>query len=168
MLFEDNDISIIDASVDYSALKQFASKRGLPYYDEDISSKWNAYAQWFGSMNGLTWSEQLSFGYIVSSLFGGVGQSCSTEMYYREEQITHKIVEEFNRLKDLNQSDEEIMKELFNFTFRLYSEDIEDYTFKTEKMNMKLSLSMMEHFLEIDGETKTDKFRNLVKNYKKE
>lgn len=166
MLFDDNSIEILDASVDYSALKRFADKRGVPYFDDDISSKWNVYAQFYGSQHNLSWSEQLSFGYIVSSLFGGMGQSCSTDVYYKEEQITDIVVQEFNRLKDLNHPDEEIMKELFNFTYQLYSEDVEKYTFKTEKLNMKISLSMMEHFLEIDGENKTEKFRNLIKNNK--
>ena len=161
-----NRIEIIDSSVNYDELESFAVKRGIPYFNEDISSKWNAYAQLYASQHNLSFSEQLSFGYIVSDVFGGMGQSCSTGSYFKEEEILDQVVKEFNRLGETNQSDEVIMKELFEFIFQLYSKDIEKYTFKTEKLNFKLSLPMMEHFLEVDGETRTDKFRLLITHYR--
>ena len=165
MFFEDNKLENINKNIDYEELKKFAVERGMPYYEEDIASQWNAYAQKYGYDHGLTQSEQLSFGYMCSSIFGVMGYSCSTEMYYKEEEIFDQSLEALNRLRESGLSEAEVMKELFDYLFLLYHERIEDYSFKTEKLNLKVSLSMMERMEKVPGETKSEKFRNLMHSY---
>lgn len=165
MFFENNRIENIDENVDYDELKKFAIDRGMPYYEEDVASQWNAYAQHYGSKHGLTYSEQLSFGYMCSSLFGGMGYSCSTEMYYKEEEIFDDAINSLSKLQGSGISEEEVMKKLFSHIFKIYSEKIEEYSFKTEKLNMKISLSMMEHLDHVPGKTKSEKFRTLMREY---
>ena len=165
MFFEDNKIENIDGTVDYEELEKFAKERGMPYYNEDKASQWNAYAQKYGYDHGLTHSEQLSFGYMISSIFGGMGYSCSTEMYYKEEEIFSESIEALNRLMESDLNESEVMKELFDYIFTLYHEKIEDYCFKTEKLNLKISLSMMERMEKVPGETKSEKFRYLMYSY---
>lgn len=165
MFFEGNKIENINGTVDYEELEKFAKERGMPYYTEDVASQWNAYAQKYGDDHGLTQSEQLSFGYMISSIFGGIGYSCSTEMYYKEEEIFDEALEALNRLRESGLSEAEVMKELFDYLFLIYHEKIEDYAFKTEKLNLKVSLSMMERMEKVPGETKSEKFRNLMHSY---
>ena len=94
-----------------------------------------------------------------------MGYSCSTEMYYKEEEIFDEALEALNRLRESGLSEAEVMKELFDYLFLLYHEKIEDYSFKTEKLNLKVSLSMMERMEKVPGENRSDKFRNLMHNY---
>ena len=165
MFFEDSKLENLDPHIDYVELENFAVERGMPYYAEDVASHWNAYAQRYGAEHGLTYSEQLSFGYMCSSIFGGMGYSCSTEVYYKEEEIFYVCIDALNRLKEGIEEESEIMRELFDYIFLLYHEKIEDYSFKTEKLNLKVSLSMMERYEKIPGETKSEKFRCLMQEY---
>ena len=165
MFFGDKKLENINKNIDYEELEKFAKERGMPYYTEDVASQWNAYAQKYGDDHGLTQSEQLSFGYMCSSIFGGMGYSCSTEMYYKEEEIFDEALEALNKLRESGLSEAEVMKELFDYIFIIYHEKIEDYAFKTEKLNLKVSLSMMERMEKVPGETKSEKFRNLMYNY---
>lgn len=165
MFFEDKKLENINKNIDYEELKKFAVERGMPYYEEDIASQWNAYAQKYGDEHGLTQSEQLSFSYMISSIFGGMGYSCSTEYYYKEEDIFHTSIDALNELRNTDLQESEIMKELFDYIFLIYHEKIEDYSLKTEKLNIKVSLSMMERLEKVPGDTKSEKFRNLMHNY---
>ena len=165
MFFEDNKIKNIDGTVDYEELEKFAKERGMPYYNEDVASQWNVYAQKYGQEHGLTQSEQLSFGYMISSIFGGMGYSCSTEFYFKEEEIFNVSIDALNELRNTDLQEDEIMKELFDYIFILYHEKIEEYSFKTEKLNLKISLSMMERLEKVPGDTKSEKFRNLMYSY---
>ena len=165
MFFENNRIENINENVDYDKLKKFEIDRGMPYYEEDVASQWNAYAQQYGSKHGLTYSEQLSFGYMCSSLFGGMGYSCSTEMYYKEEEIFDDAIDSLNRLRESGIPEDEVIKKLFEHIFKIYSEKIEEYSFKTEKLNLKISLSMLEHLDDVPGDSKSEKFRTLMREY---
>lgn len=165
MFFENNSIENIDENVDYDELKKFAIDSGMPYYEGDVASQWNAYAQQYGSKHGLTYSEQLSFGYMCSSLFGGMGYSCSTEMYYKEEEIFDDAIDSLNRLRESGIPEDEVIKKLFRHIFKIYSEKIEEYSFKTEKLNLKISLSMLEHLDDVPGDSKSEKFRTVMREY---
>ncbi|AMK16283.1 hypothetical protein [Methanobrevibacter olleyae] len=166
MFFKNKELENIDSSINYEELEEYAKERGIPYYNEDVSSLWNVYAQKYGYEHGLTHSEQLSFGYMCSSIFGGMGYSCSTEVYYKEEEIFDKCMDALSELNHSGLSEKEVMKELFDYIFILYHDKIEDYTFKTEKLNIKTSLSMMEHLENVPGENKSEKFREVMKAYR--
>lgn len=165
MFFENKNIECVDPNVDYEKLELYAEAKTIPYYKEDISSVWNVYAQYYGDKHGLEHSSRLSFGYMISSIFGGMGVSCSTEYFFKEEEIFDECISALNELRETSLQEQEIMKELFNFIFILYNEKIESYCYKTEKLNIKVSLPMMEKFNKLHGNNKSDKFRYLMKKY---
>ena len=167
MFFENNDVSIVDPNITLEELREYAEKRNFPFHDDEVASHWNAYAHKYGAENGLSFSERLSFAYICSSIIGGRPYSCSTEAYYKEERIAFTCIDALNQLRDDETlSEEDVLRALFEFIFLLYLKRIEEFTFKTEKMNFKVSLSMMEHYEEVEGDTRAEKFRNLVQFYR--
>ena len=167
MIFDNNDIHVLDPNIDLEDLREYAEERNFPFYMEEPASHWNAYAHKYGSENGLTFSERLSFAYMCSSIFGGLGYSCSTEAYFKEEKITHDSIDALNQLReDETLSEEQIMRDLFDWIFTLYNTRIDEYTFKTEKIGFRISLPMMEHFEEVDGETRVEKFQNLLLHWR--
>ena len=163
VFFENKDLENIDENVNYDELEQYAKERALPYYRDDTATIWNIYAQKYAEERGMTHSCRLSFGYIVSSIFGGMGVSCSTAYYFKEEEILDECISTLNELRESELSEKEVMKELFNFIFIRYDEKIESYCYKTEKLNLKISLPMMERFNQIEGGSNAEKFRNLMK-----
>ena len=68
MFFENKNIECVDPNVDYEKLELYAEAKTIPYYEEDISSVWNVYAQYYGEKNGLEHSSILSFGYMLLSV----------------------------------------------------------------------------------------------------
>ena len=60
-------------------------------------------------------------------------------------------------------SEDILIKKLFNKVFQLYKEDMEDYSFKTGILTVKMSINMYEKFRLVEGKTKTEKLNNLLK-----
>lgn len=155
---------VIDEKYSLEELIKFSREYGNPIYPEDISTIWNAYAIKIGLTEGLIPVEANSFGFMVSTFLGGMGMSCSTEYYFREEEIEYKIVDELNKIKSETNNEEEQIQKLWAFILNLYLNNIEDYTLKTENLHVKLSISMYQRFMNLEGDSKTDKLRNLLDN----
>lgn len=166
MFFENKNIQTIDKNVDIDELEHYASERALPFHKTDNSTIWNTYAMKYAEEKDMVMSSRCSFSYMISSIFGGMGISCSTEFYFKEEEILDECITALNRLRESSLTEEEIMKELFDFIFILYKDKIEDYTFKTQQVSFKISLPMSEEFVLIEGASKSEKFRNLLKFYR--
>lgn len=154
---------IIDENYDLDELVKFSKEYGNPIYTEDKASIWNAYALKIGLEKGLLPVEANSFGYMCSTFFGGMGYSCGTEMYFREEDIEYVILDKLALIKETNTLEIDQVQKLWDFILDLYLNHIEDYTLKTENLHIKLSVSMYQRFMQLDGETKTDKLRKILK-----
>ena len=134
----------------------------------DDSTLWAGFANMYGQMHGLTVVESGSFSYMVSMFMTGMGVSCGTEMYFRENDIEYHILGILDELRDEVDDEEELAKKLFYEIEELYKWDIEKYSLKTNSLNFRLSLSDYGRFMEVDGETKVDKLRTLLDNYYRE
>ena len=99
------------------------------------------------------------------------GDTLTCELTYdsslisKEEEIFDDAIDSLNRLRESGIPEDEVIKKLFEHIFKIYSEKIEEYSFKTEKLNLKISLSMLEHLDDVPGDSKSEKFRTLMREY---
>lgn len=133
----------------------------------DDSTFWAGFSNMYGLINGLTPIEARSFSYMVSMFMTGIGVNCGTDIYFREDSIEYDILGIFDNLKKNISDEEELAKQLFFKIFDLYENDIEKYSFKTQSLVFRLSQSDYDKFMDVDGESKVDKLRNLLKDYSK-
>ena len=91
----------------------------------------------------------------------GMGVSAGTDAYFNEEAIENKVIDLYNQLpKDV---DEISRKLLFRQVFDLYKNDIEKYELKNRRIEVRVSEREYQKFLDLPGDSKSDKFRNLLK-----
>ena len=131
----------------------------------DNSTLWAGFSNMYGQTNGLSYIEAGSFSYMVSMFLTGMGVSCGTEMYFREEDIEYRILKIFDVLKNEESDEEELAKKLFFAIFDLYKNEIEKYSFKTNHLTFRLSQSDYDKFMLVEGESKVDKLRVLMRKY---
>ena len=137
--------------------------------DSDLSTYWAGFARMWGELNGLSYLEASSFSYMVSKFITGMGVSCGSEMYFREEDIEMRILNMYDEIKGETDDDEELGRKLFMSIYELYLNDSEKYTFKTNALNFRLSQTDFDRFMNVPGVKKSDKLRFLLdKYYKKE
>ena len=92
----------------------------------------------------------------------GMGVSAGTDVYFNEEAIENKVIDLYNQLPET--ADEMSRKKiLFMQVFDLYKNDIEKYELKNRRIEVRVSEREYQKFLDLPGETKSDKFRNLLK-----
>ncbi|MBP5422978.1 MAG: hypothetical protein J6Y78_11110 [Paludibacteraceae bacterium] len=133
--------------------------------DSDLSTYWAGFSNMYAQLKGLSYIEAGSFSYMVSMFMTGMGVSCGTDMYFREEDIELKILRIYDELKENYDDDEILGKELFDKIFQLYKYDIEKYTLKTNSLNFRLSQIDYDRFMNVMGKTKSDKLRSLLDFY---
>ena len=149
-------------------LQQFIEENNILCEIVDNSTRWCAFAHYYGRTHGLNDVSATSFAYMVSIFMTGMGISASTEMYIKEETIEGYLLDYLNELRTAFPDDEEEQaKCLFLKTFKIYSEVIDKYEYKTEKLDMRLGFSIYDKFMKVEGKTKADKLRNLLDSYYK-
>lgn len=163
MFFEGENINIIDKTDE--ELTKFLSDRGLDLKIVDDSSRYCAWGIYDGySHYGLTWNEALSMGYMVSLFFAGMGMSCGTDYLYKEESIEYTLIDKLNELSYID--DEQKRAEMFYEEIcGLYADDLDEYAYHRERINMMVSNDTLERFQEVEGATRNDKLVNLIKYY---
>ena len=154
--------SVVGCELSDEELQQFLNKIGVGFQIIDNSTRWAAFAQYYAHQQGFDMIKATSFSYMVSLFMSGMGISASTEMYFKEEQIEYLILDDYNELKKDLDSEEEQVKSLFDFIFEVYSENISNYEYATERLSFKLTPSEMEKFQSIEGKTNKDKFKKLL------
>lgn len=162
LFFKTPKMEYVNKSIQIEELEKYAEKEGLPFFKEMNASIWNVFAQYIAEKEGFSTIERLSFGYIISSLIGGLGYSCSTEMYIDEESIEYACVDELNHIREKNLDEAEEVKIFFEFVLDLYKNNLDQYCHKTRTVNVRLTERQYDKFLSVEGETKTDKFLNLL------
>ena len=168
MFFVNNKIEIIDPDVDFQDLEKFAREHGIPFEDGE-SSKWEVYARKFGSERGLTEMESESFGRVCSFLFSS-GACELIHVYYNENVIVDVVVERYKRVQELNPNmpEEELLRIMFLFLFKLYKEDIEEYSFLRVPVQAWLTRGMKDYLdTRVPGSCTAEKIRFLVDYHKK-
>lgn len=125
----------------------------------DNPTLWAAFANKYGREHGLSEIESASFSYMVSMFLGGMGVSASTEEYYNEEKIEFEIVDIINNLEG---TEEERAKELFFKILEIYQNNISRYERKVVSLSFRLTQSEYDRFMEIPGDSKSEKMHNLL------
>lgn len=152
---------IIDNKVTDDNLQKFCKEHDIQFFDDD-AGLWFAFANLYGFENGLTEVERLSFGRMVSYFFTEVTISCGTEEFFKEEQIELELLNILKKLSRSGKSELEVAKEFFFAMFDFYNTKSDLYGIKTETLVVRMPLSMLERFMEVDGGSKSEKLRNLL------
>ena len=146
--------TIIGYELSDEELQQFLKENGIGFQIVDNSTRWCAFAQCYAHKHGFDIIKATSFSYIVSLFMTGMGISASTEMYFKEEKLELDLIDYLNTLKSTFPDDEvEQVKCLFLKIFKIYSENISEYEYATERLSFKLTPSEMEKFQNVPGET---------------
>ena len=153
---------IIDDTVSEKELQEFLRENEICLDIVDNSTTWAAFAQYYGRKNGFNPIHTASFAYIVSLFMTGMGISASTEAYIKEETLELNLVDYYNQLQSEDSSETEKVIKMFNHIFKVYSEDISEYEYSTERLSFKLTPSEMKKFQSLEGKNNKEKFKTLL------
>ena len=164
MRFWENEYNykIIDDTVSEKELQEFLRENEICLDIVDNSTAWAAFAQYYGRKNGFNPIHSSSFAYIVSLFMTGMGISASTEAYIKEETLELNLVDYYNQLQSEDSSETEKVIKMFNHIFKVYSEDISEYEYSTERLSFKLTPSEMKKFQSLEGKNNKEKFKTLL------
>lgn len=157
----EHEYNIIE-DISVEELEEFLTENHIYLNLEGVAERWAAFSNYYGRKHGLNPFESASFSSIIGTFMAGMGVSAGTEAYFNEEAIEGKVIGLYNRLPE--DADEISRKKiLFMQVFDLYNNDIEKYELKNRRIEVRVSEREYQKFLDLPGETKSDKFRNLLK-----
>lgn len=155
------EYTIID-NVGLEELEEFLHTNHIYLNLDGCAERWAAFSNYYGRKHGLNELESASFSSIISTFMAGMGVSAGTDAYFNEEAIENKVIDLYNQLPET--ADEISRKRmLFRQVFDLYKNNIEKYELKNRRIEVRVSEREYQKFLDLPGETKSDKFRNLLK-----
>lgn len=154
--------AIVGCKLNDEELQQFLQENDIGLQIVDNPTRWCAFAQYYGKNHGFDMIHSTSFAYIVSLFMTGMGISASTEMYIKEEKLELDLIDKLNEIKSGISDEEEQIKTMFNTIFEVYSTNISDYEYATERLSFKLTPTEMEKFQSIPGENNKEKFKVLL------
>lgn len=157
----EHEYNIIE-DISVEELEEFLTENHIYLNLEGVAERWAAFSNYYGRKHGLNPFESASFSSIISTFMAGMGVSAGTEAYFNEEAIEGKVIDLYNQLPET--ADEISRKRmLFSQVFDLYKNDIAKYELKNRRIEVRVSEREYQKFLDLPGETKSDKFRNLLK-----
>lgn len=154
--------TVVGCELTDEELQQFLKEIGVGFQIIDNSTRWAAFAQYYAHEHDFDIVKATSFSYIVSLFMTGMGISASTEMYFKEEQMEYDLIDYLNKIKSEIPDELGQVKDMFNHIFEVYSENISNYEYATERLSFKLTPSEMEKFQSLEGKTNKDKFKSLL------
>lgn len=156
----EHEYNIIE-DISVEELEEFLTENHIYLNLDGAAERWAAFSNYYGKKHGLNPFESASFSSIISTFMAGMGVSAGTEAYFNEEAIEGKVIGLYNQLhEDANEIN--MKKILFSQVFDLYKNNIEKYELKNRRIEVRVSEREYQKFLELPGETKSDKFRNLL------
>lgn len=158
---KEDEYKIIIEDVSVEELEEFLTENHIYLSLDGAAERWAAFSNYYGRKHGLNELEAASFSSIISNFMAGMGVSASTDAYFNEEAIENKVINLYNQLpRDVDEISRK--KLLFRQVFDLYKNDIEKYELKNRRIEVRVSEREYQKFLDLPGETKSDKFRNLL------
>lgn len=148
-------------NVSVEELQKFLTENYIYLSVGDIGGRWAAFSNYYGRKHGLNILESASFSSIISTFMGGMSISAATDTYFNEEAIENKVIDLYNQLPETDEISRKRI--LFQQVFDLYKNNIEKYELKNRRIEVRVSEREYQKFLDLPGETKSDKFRNLLK-----
>lgn len=163
MFWEKEDEYKIIEDVSVSELEKFLTENHIYLNLDGAAERWAAFSNYYGRKHGLNPFESASFSSIISTFMAGMGVSAGTDAYFNEEAIENKVIDLYNQLPET--ADEISRKRmLFRQVFDLYKNDIAKYELKNRRIEVRVSEREYQKFLDLPGDSKSDKFRNLLKD----
>lgn len=157
----EHEYNIIE-DISVEELEEFLTENHIYLNLEGVAERWAAFSNYYGRKHGLNPFESASFSSIISTFMAGMGVSAGTDAYFNEEAIEGKVIGLYNQLPE--DADEISRKKLlFRQVFDLYKNNLEKYELKNRRIEVRVSEREYQKFLDLPGETKSDKFRNLLK-----
>lgn len=154
-------------NIEVKQLQQFCQENSIYININDNSTEWASFANYYARKHNFNPFKAGSFSYIISMFLSPMGVSCRTEIYYREENIEMMFLKELEELFEKYSDETIIAKTLFYKIFEFYnSEDFEDYCYKKQRVDVKLSVDMYFELDDVAGDNISDKIRTLIKEYK--
>lgn len=148
-------------------LDSFLKTIGVGFEIVDNPTLWCAYAIYYAFKEGLDTITSSSFGSMVSLFLADMCVTAGTDAYFYEEKIEYAVIDYLNA----NNFENEIAqaRSVFNFIFSIYStpEEIRQYQKKVVRLDFRIGWIDNLEFNQVGGDTKTEKFINLLRNYKK-
>lgn len=154
--------TIVGCSLSDEELQQFLIKKDIGLQIIDNSTRWCAFAQYYALQHDFDIVKAASFSYMVSLFMTGMGISASTEMYFKEEQIEYDLIDNLNKIKSEDISEEAQAKKMFWCIFRMYEKEISRYEYATERLSIRLTYSEMQKFQSVPGKNNAEKFKTLL------
>ncbi len=163
MFWEKEDEYKIIEDVSVEELREFLTENHIYLNLNGAAERWAAFSNYYGRKHGLNPFESASFSSIISTFMAGMGVSASTDAYFNEEAIENKVIDLYNQLpEDANEINRK--KILFSQVFDLYKNNIAKYELKNRRIEVRVSEREYQKFLDLPGDSKSDKFRNLLKD----
>lgn len=160
MFWKKEDEYAIIEQVSVRELEKFLTENHIYLNLDGCAERWAAFSNYYGRKHGLNILESASFSSIISTFMAGMGVSASTDAYFNEEAIENKVINLYNQLPEID--DISRKKMLFSQVFDLYKNDIGKYELKNRRIEVRVTERQYQKFLDLPGETKSDKFRNLL------
>lgn len=159
---KEDEYNIIE-NVSVEELEKFLTENHIYLDINGVAERWAAFSNYYGRKHGLNEFEAASFSSIISTFMAGMGVSAGTDAYFNEEAIENKVIDLYNQLPET--ADEISRKRmLFRQVFDLYKKNIEKYELKNRRIEVRVSEREYQKFLDLPGDSKSDKFRNLLKD----
>lgn len=150
-----------------SELQSFLKSIDIGFEIVDNPTLWCAYGIHYAFKEGLDTITSSSFGSMASLFLADMCVTAGTDAYFYEEKIEYAVIDYLNA----NNFEDEIAqaKGVFNFIFNIYSnpEEIRQYQKKVVRLDFRIGWIDNLQFNQVGGDTKTEKFINLLRNYKK-
>ena len=154
---------ILDKDVDEKELVQFAGDYGLNN-SMDTTNKWYVYCVRYGLNRDLDIITSKSFADTVTTLVTGLRMNTVPE-YYRQDKILDSFI--FNYIWEVYEDEPKVsdFPEIFEDILVEYECNADNYSYKTEQILMKLSIPLKTRFMEVKGDTYSEKISNLLNVY---
>lgn len=160
MFWKKEDEYKIIENVSVEELEKFLTENHIYLDLMGAAERWAAFSNYHGRKHGLNILESASFSSIISTFMAGRGVSAGTDAYFNEEAIENKVIDLYNQLPETDEISRKRM--LFKQVFDLYKNDIEKYELKNRRIEVRVSEREYQKFLDLPGDSKSEKFRKLL------
>ena len=158
------EYSIIDDEITDKDLQEFIKENNIFLDIVDNSTRWCAFAHYYGLKNGFNSIHCASFAYMISLFMTGMGISAGSDIYIKESTLEMDLVDKYQEIMSADGSEKSKVKSMFNYIFELYKNDIHMYEYCTDRINFKVTPTEKQMFLDVAGNTGREKLMWLMKN----
>ncbi len=167
MIFEEKKFSIEDVlnvKVDNEQLVNLAKELGLNS-ELSIVNRWYLFCIKYMVDKGWDIVTAKSFAETITYLVTDVRLN-TVPQYYKGQKVIDDVLWNIIHEGYMYAPKKEDFKDIFEDVELLYTQNYDDYTYKTEQLLMKVSIPLRQEFNNVDGNTYTEKLHNLLRKYK--